>query len=151
LRRRWADLRRYGDALFAAPDSGRSGDARKPDGGPRTIWLVVDSSFRRSQLQQILAAGGFRIKVADNPAAAVAACLETSGGTMICDNLEPSSHLLGVRRALTASGAVNQVPVILIAPAAAGAEPQARERALRLGATGLWLEPFTLSSLQQIL
>lgn len=157
LHQRWSALRRYADALFLdgapVPESLAAPGPVGPEAvaTPVTIQLLVDSSFRRSQIQEILTAAGYPVEVVPDVDAAVGACLVRPGCAIVCDNLEPSNHLLKVRQALQTVSGADRTPVILITSTGAASAPDDRDRARRMGATGLWREPFHPVDLREFL
>ena len=156
LRRQWRGLRAYADALFAhqaAPEVAGP-DRQTPDAeiaAGRRFQLLIDSSFRRRQLRQLLSGAGYGVDEARSAAEAVRDCLAAPGGAIICDDLEPSRNLSRVRRVLPLSAAPDATPVILIVSTGGGSSTDDRQRARRLGATGLWREPFRLADLQDLI
>ena len=65
---------------------------------------------------------------------------------MLCDNLEPSRHLIAVRARLAHLAPEDRPPLVLVAAGGDAAE-RLQERAEHLGARGAWSEPWRADDL----
>lgn len=152
LHHRWLRLRRMGDHLFrAGNESGRPGTSRSGGGDRPRIVLLVDSTFRRDRITAKLVEHDYRVEV---PADTGQALDFLNSGlvprAVLCDNLEPTRHLAGVRDGLAAGPLAARVPLVLIG---GGSGPGSADlhRAKSLGAAGAWREPYDPVDLHRIL
>lgn len=146
LRRRWAQLRSLGDSLFGnvEAESVAANAPEKPasDLVGRRMLLLLASPFRRNQLRERLRDMGCRVEISGDARSMVArvAALETPL-VLLCDNLEPTHHLVTVRDALASLAGSMRPPLILVA-SAGGSASRLRDRARHLGVQGTWADPF---------
>jgi len=146
LQQRWAQLRDFGDSLFGAvgPDGERRPlvPVSAADLAGRRVMLLLDSSFRQAQLCERLRDAGCAVETASDPGGMIRRVVDRlPPEILLCDNLEPSLHLVTVRRQLQTLAA-NEQPILVLVAASGGTPAKLRDRARRLGARGTWAEPF---------
>jgi CheY-like chemotaxis protein len=153
LGRRWQELKSKGDRLFC------SGEIREPGvhgfSGDRAaspvVFLLLDSTFRRDQLREKLIGCGYGVTVPTDPGQALK-LLETGPApeAVLCDNLEPTRHLVRFLCELSNSRAERIPPCVLVVSTSLGPESD-DDRARGLGAVASWTDPFDLEDLRRIL
>lgn len=146
LRRRWVSLREKGDLLFGG---GRSREDLFP--GAPVVHLLVDSTLRRDQIREKLSGRGFGVEVPRDPDQALE--FLTTGPApraVLCDDLEPTRHLVRLKRKLRDHPSKTAIPLVLVVGQSMSRQADAR-RAQALGAVGFWPEPYYPVELNGIL
>jgi hypothetical protein len=143
LQHRWALLREFGDSLFGVAGQ----RAASEDLTGRRVMLLLDSPFRQAQLGERLREAGCLVETSGDPGGMMARVGDPlPPEILLCDNLEPSLHLVTVRARLEALRESERPHLVLVA--AAGGTPQKlRDRAKHLGAQGTWADPFHTADL----
>ncbi|MEN8006726.1 MAG: hypothetical protein ABFS42_06890 [Candidatus Krumholzibacteriota bacterium] len=153
LHRRWLSLRKKGDVLFgvvAADPAGVAGRQGSADGVP-VYLLLVDSGFRRDQIREKLAHHDYRVEIPCDPTQALEfLAAGPPPRAVLCDNLEPTRYLAGVRDGLSARSGMVSVPLVLVVGSSSGGSA-GLQRARSLGAAGAWGEPYDPGDLHRIL
>lgn len=152
LNRRWLRLKERGDVLFRS-GSVPGGPADSPGrvaGSPQVV-LLVDSTFRRDQITEKLTDHEYRVEIPCDPGQALE--FMAAGNVpraVLCDNLEPTRHLVRVRDGLAEGAYPEKVPLVLIVGGSSN-EMADLQRAKSLGAMGAWREPYDPADLHRIL
>jgi CheY-like chemotaxis protein len=140
------------DGARTAGSAMRERTARIATGASRRKpWFLVfvDSAPRRSQLgERFRAAGAAFATAADLAAARRLMDDRPRPAAILCDNVVPSRHLAGLLAARSAPEPIRNLegaPVILVS---ASPSPGLLERAAKLGADGVWTEPFRIVDLE---
>ena len=151
LRRRWRELAAYGAALLAGAEGTGSAAQAEPDEAvapSRSVLLLIDSDFRRSELQRRLDQAGHRVRaVAGADSTSLGSSELADLGLVLCDNLEPSNNLVAARTALGRDRRDAGPRLVLVVGRGAVSPAAETERAVRLGADGIWMEPYHLEDL----
>jgi len=140
-------FREYGDAMFAPEMAGPSSVSKKA-GAETELILLVDSVLRREQLLHKLQDMGLTAQTTTSAEAAMS--LARSPGrarAIICDNLEPSNHLVQLGR--LKNGQKGHPALVLITAGSASSATEL-QWAHDLGADGVWTEPFNTPPLAGI-
>ena len=147
LRQRWLTFREYGDAMFGFQEKG---SPNKIDQGEKSasVVLLVDGVLRREQLLHKLQDLGLAAQATTSPEAAMSLVRpQGRARAIICDNLEPSNHLVHLGRLNVSPKDRPALVLISTGPGHPAAELQ---RARNLGADGIWTEPFNTQPLAGI-
>lgn len=147
LRQRWSTFREYGDAMFA-PEMAEASFASNKTEVETGLILLIDSILRREQLLHKLQDMGLSAQTTTSAEAAMS--LARSPGrarAIICDNLEPSNHLVQLGRLKNGQKGHPALVLITAGPASSATELQ---WAHNLGADGVWAEPFNTPPLAGI-
>ena len=153
LKRRWLSLGKRGDVLFfnaerPVPPEADSWDSVAASG---EILLLVDSAFRREEIRDKLTDRNFRVELPCDPAQALE--FLAAGPTpraILCDNLEPTLHLVRLKDGLAKADMGANIPLVLVVGSSlAGAADG--QRARLLGAVAAWREPFDPVEFNRIL
>lgn len=154
LHERWLTLRAYADALLS-PSATQTEDLVSVDPSVVTIILLVDSPMRRDQLRQKLQGLEANIEIARDPVQALELWRQLGARAVLSDNLEPTNHLLRLRELVSTdadtSGIAADPTVILVAGTARWGTERDQKRARKLGARGVWFEPYAASELWDML
>lgn len=147
LRQRWLTFREYGDAMFAGTGAAAAPAMRSREAGEGVI-LLVDSILRREQLLHKLQGMGFSAQTTATPETAMSLVRsQERARAIICDNLEPSNHLIHLGR--LKKGQKGR-PALVLITAGSGSPTADLQRARNLGADGVWAEPFNTQPLAGI-
>jgi len=154
LQRRWLDLRKSADQLFLGEGRkqlwGR--DPEEPSAGRPRILLLVDSNFGRNQLRGILVGRNFEVVVPSDPSEGRDLLAAGPGfRAAICDNLEPTRHLVRLRKELQSLPSLRSLPLVLVVAGPFRSRGPLRDRARALGAAAAWSEPYDPAELSGIL
>jgi CheY-like chemotaxis protein len=153
LGRRWRRLKEQGDHLFLAgeftgAEPGRA-DAGPP--GAPSLVLLVDSSFLRERIRDKLQEAGFRVELPEDPGRTLAHLeREPAVQAVLCDNLEPTRHLVRLA-AEVADHSMGRVPPFILVAGGALVHEEGDRRARALGAQAVWADPFRAADLRRIL
>ena len=117
------------------------------------LALLIDSPLRRNHLQESLQATYPRVSIMGDPQEVLPWVNRVVGKTAIlCDNIEPSNNLRLLRKLLVGGVFRSELPrLILVAPGGGPHPDHLERRATALGAWGVWLEPFELGNLAELL
>jgi len=142
MSRRWSEVRRQGDLVFSASDT----NANTLDGF--CVILLLDGEISRHFLRERLVGGGAEVIVADSPVSAleISRCYDVSP-TILCDQVAPGNHLSGLRLSMEQSAPFTQIPLILVTMGDNNGQQSNLERARKLGACGIWRDPYDLRDL----
>jgi CheY-like chemotaxis protein len=152
LRRRWLSMRKHGDVLFRVNGGRQAWQEDDPEAsGKQGIMMLIDSNFRRDLVRDKLTNRGFRVEVPCDPVQALEFLASGSRPrAILCDNLEPTRHLVRVKEGLASLRRGKGIPLILVVGSTlAGSSDQ--DRAFSLGAVAAWREPFDPIDLERIL
>lgn len=153
LQQRWFAVRSRGDAQFMLEARPASGGRSFVNGGApdRLALLVVDSSFRRDQIVDILSQLEIRIEIpgdVDRALEFLAAGIRPE--VILCDNLEPTRHLARLREGLAGIQDTEDIPLVMIAGNGVAGREGRKKDATR-GNAAIWREPFDPWELNRIL
>ncbi len=153
LKGRWLNLRKRGDVLFFPAERQvhrmeESGDSATE---PAEILLLVDSAFRREEIREKLSDRNYRVDLPCDPGQALEyLAIGPAPRAILCDNLEPTRHLVRMKEGLASVPMGAKIPLVLVVGSSL-ADASDRERARLLGAGAAWKEPFDPIELNRIL
>ncbi len=153
LLKRWLSLRKRGDVLFLEDKEPKPwpDDHRKPTHDFPEIMLLVDSMFRRDEIRDKLTDRNYRVEIPCDPDQALEfLAAGPAPRAVLCDNMEPTLHLVRLQEGLSSLAGGTEIPLILVVGSTlAGTLDD--ERARSLGAVAAWREPFDPVDLGRIL
>ncbi|MCK9995944.1 MAG: response regulator [Candidatus Krumholzibacteria bacterium] len=153
LLRRWLSLKIRGDVLFQMDEGPKPWPAGHlvPVHDFPEILLLVDSTFRRDEIRDKLTNRNYRVETPCDPDQALELlAANPAPRVVLCDNMEPTRHLVRLREGLSSLMGVTEIPLVLVVGSTlAGTVDD--ERARSLGAVAAWREPFDPVDLGRIL
>ncbi len=137
---RWAEVCRQGDLVFGV-------DSRVIFSGISVI-ILLDSETNRHFLGEKLVTGGAEVIVATNPAQAWEICRShASSPAVLCDQIGPRNNLTEFCRLVEQAPQPLNNSFILVTSGDSSGQYSNLERALKLGAHGVWRDPYELGDL----
>lgn len=134
MARRWAEICRQGDQVFGASYSESLVGVR--------VILLLDSEMSQHFLAEKLVQGGAEVVIADNPAQAWKFVgLSQTRTTILCDQVSPSNHLTSFKN-LAGQKPLN---IVMVSIGDSSGYSSNLERARKLGAQGVWRDPFEMA------
>ncbi len=153
LLRRWLSLRKRGDVLFQVEEGPKPwpDDHRNPAHDFPEILLLVDSMFCRDEIRDKLTDRNYRVEIPCDPGQALEfLAAGPAPRAVLCDNMEPTRHLVCLHEGLSSLTGGMEIPLVLVVGSTlAGTVDD--ERARSMGAVAAWREPFDPVDLGRIL